>query len=123
MKTLAALLCLLSYATLGADALRFKATVPLPGVKGRFDHFAFDPSTQRLFVAALGNNTVEVLETAKPAHFRSLRGFHEPQGVAFITDLGAVAVANGDTGTLQLIDAATFTTRWTIALPGRKSRS
>ena len=99
-----------------SSALRQVASIPLPGVKGRFDHFAFDPSTQRLFVAALGNNTVEVLETAKPAHFRSLRGFNEPQGVAFITDLGAVAVANGDTGTLQLIDAATFTTRWTIAV-------
>src|SRR4029434_5773343 len=116
--------CLVALATAGcqrtqaqsSSALRHVAAIPLPGVKGRFDHFAFDPSTQRLFLAALGNETLELLETAKPAHFRSVRGCREPQGVAFIIDLGAVAVANGHTGILQLIDVQTFATRWTIAI-------
>jgi hypothetical protein len=35
-----------------------------------------------------------------------------------VTDLDAVAVANGDSGTLQLIDAATLQTRWTISIGG-----
>jgi hypothetical protein len=101
-----------------SSALRQIATVRLPGVKGRMDHLAFDPSTQRLFVAALGNGTVEVLDTVKPAHFRSLAGFREPQGIAFVSDLGAVAVANGDSGTLQLVDTRTFATRWTLDIGG-----
>ena len=101
-----------------SSALRQIAAVPLPGVAGRIDHLAFDPSNQRLFVAALGNNTVEVLATATIAHHRSLAGFHEPQGAAFVSDLGAVAVANGDTGTLQLVDAQTFATRWTTDIGG-----
>lgn len=102
----------------GAAALRQVAVIRLPGVKGRIDHLAFDSTRQRLFVAALGNGTVEVLDTAKSAHLKSLTGFHEPQGIAPVTDLGAVAIANGETGTLQLVDAGTFATRWTIAIGG-----
>ena len=34
--------------------------IPLPGVEGRIDHLTVDLSAQRLFVAALGNNSVEV---------------------------------------------------------------
>jgi hypothetical protein len=40
--------------------LKLTATIPLPGVKGRFDHFALDAKGHRLFVAALGNDTLEV---------------------------------------------------------------
>lgn len=99
-------------------ALRQLATVRLPGVKGRIDHLAFDPTRQHLFVAALGNDTVEVLDTEKGAHLKSLTGFHEPQGIALVADLDAVAIANGDTGTLQQVDAETFATRWTIGIGG-----
>jgi hypothetical protein len=34
--------------------------IPLPGVQGRIDHFAFEPKNR--FVSALGNNSVEVLD-------------------------------------------------------------
>ena len=102
----------------GAPALRQVAAIRLPGVTGRIDHLAFDAARQRLFVAALGHDTVEVLDSATNAHVRSLSGFHEPQGIALVPDLGAVAVANGGTGTLQLVDAQTFTTRWTTSIGG-----
>ena len=94
------------------------AAIRLPEVKGRIDHLAFDPLRQRLFVAALGNNTVEVLDTTSGSHLKSLSGFREPQGIAVVADLGAIAVANGDTGTLQLVDGETFATRWTIEIGG-----
>ncbi len=90
----------------------------MPGVSGRIDHLAFDPARQRLFVAALGNNTVEVLDAANNTHLRSLGGFHEPQGIALVPEAGAIAVANGDTGTIQLVDAQTFVTRWTVKIGG-----
>jgi hypothetical protein len=35
--------------------------IPLPNVKGRIDHFGFDPAHSRLFVSALGNNTEEII--------------------------------------------------------------
>jgi hypothetical protein len=100
------------------SALRQVAVIPLPGVTGRIDHLAFHSGRQQLLVAALGNNTVEVLDTANRTHVRSLKGFREPQGIAFLPDSDAFAVANGDTGTLQLIDAQTFATRWTINIGG-----
>lgn len=90
------------------------ATIALPNVAGRIDHLAFDAEHRRLFVAALGNDTVEVLDAASNAHLMSLPGFHEPQGIAVAPNFGAIAVANGDTGTLQLLDAETFATRWTV---------
>jgi MFS family permease len=94
--------------------LRAVRSIPLPGVRGRIDHLAFDPARQRLFVAALGNDTVEVIDTARGEQIRSLAGFHEPQGIAIAPEINAAAIANGETGTLQLIDAATFETRWTV---------
>jgi hypothetical protein len=100
----------------GAPGLHQAAVIGLPGVRGRIDHLAFDAARQRLFVAALGNDTVEVLDTTRLVHLASLPGFHEPQGIATVPELGAMAVANGGTGTLQLLDAQTFATRWTIAI-------
>ncbi|HEV2234614.1 MAG TPA: hypothetical protein VGV68_14575, partial [Terriglobia bacterium] len=38
--------------------LRLVKTIPLPNVAGRVDHLSFDLKSRRLFVAALGNNTV-----------------------------------------------------------------
>ena len=100
------------------EPLKQVATIALPNVMGRIDHLAFDAQRQRLFVAALGNNTVEVVDAARNAHLKSLSGFHEPQGIAVASDFGAIAVANGDTGTLQLLDAETLATRWTVEVGG-----
>jgi hypothetical protein len=100
------------------EPLKQIATIALPNVAGRIDHLGFDAEHRRLFVAALGNDTVEVLDAANNQHLKSLPGFHEPQGIAIAPDFGAVAVANGDTGTLQLLDAETFATRWTSDIGG-----
>jgi DNA-binding beta-propeller fold protein YncE len=98
--------------------LRPVAVISLPNVSGRIDHLAFDAGRQHLFVAALGNDTVEVIDTGKNVHLRSLPGFHEPQGIAVVPDPPAVAIANGDTGTLQLLDGNTLQTRWTTKVGG-----
>jgi YVTN family beta-propeller protein len=89
-----------------ADApLALVRSVDLPRVEGRIDHLAFDPTNQRLYVAALGNNTVEVLDTKAGAHIKSLPGFHEPQGIAVAGDFKLVGVANGQGEGLQLLSA------------------
>ena len=98
--------------------LRLTATIPLPHVSGRIDHLTFDPVTSRLFIAALENDTVEVIDTLKGAHLRSVAGFHEPQGMAAVPDLKGVAVANGDSGTLQMLDGDTLSVRWTSNIGG-----
>src|SRR3989442_1385906 len=70
-----------------AGALRLVQTIPLPGVEGRIDPMAIDMAGQRLFIAALGNNSVEVLDLHAGKRVRSLTGFREPQGVAWTSQL------------------------------------
>src|SRR4051794_22651965 len=68
------------------EPLHFVETISLPGVEGRIDHMALDTAGERLFVAALGNNTVEVVGLAAHKVVHSIRGLREPQGVAFLKD-------------------------------------
>jgi len=72
------------------------AVIPLPGVTGRIDHLAYDPANQTVFVAALGNNTVEAVNVATRRVERSLAGFREPQGVAYSPGLQRLYVAGAD---------------------------
>src|SRR6266571_7046340 len=88
--------------------LTLVATIALPGVEGRIDHLAVDVATQRLYVAALGNNTVEVLDLKSASHVKSLPGFREPQGIAVVADAKLVAIANGQGEGVQLIDASDY---------------
>lgn len=97
-----------------APPLRLVGTIGLPGVKGRIDHLAFDTARQRLFVAALGNDTVEVLDTRTRSRVESVPGFTEPQGIAVLLDSSLVAVANGGDGTLQMLSADTNQRLWSV---------
>jgi YVTN family beta-propeller protein len=88
--------------------LKLEATIPLPGVKGRIDHLSADVAGKRLFVAALGNDTVEVLDAGNNRHVRSVRGFEEPQGVLYVASRKRLYVANGNGNRVDLLDADTF---------------
>jgi DNA-binding beta-propeller fold protein YncE len=88
--------------------LKLAKTIPLPGVKGRFDHFALDAKGHRLFVAALGNNTLEVVDVAAGSHLKSITGLHKPTGVLYLPELNQIAVANGDDGTLKFFDGVSY---------------
>ena len=39
--------------------------IPIPGVEGRFDHMAVDNKGGRVFAAIYGNDSVEVIDTAR----------------------------------------------------------
>jgi DNA-binding beta-propeller fold protein YncE len=92
--------CTLGAASSG-DPLGIVGRVELPGVEGRFDHFAFDAASGRLFVAALGNNTIEVIDTRSSTRLAAARGVDEPQGLAFVPPARLI-VANGGTGDVQV---------------------
>jgi len=87
------------------EPLSLVRSIELPHVEGRIDHLAFDPATERLYVAALGNNAVEVLDVKGAVHLKSLPGFREPQGIAVAIDTKVVAVATGQGEGLQFISA------------------
>jgi protein-tyrosine-phosphatase len=109
MRTIALAVLLVGAAVLpswAADGpLSLVKAIELPRVEGRIDHLAFDPATQRLYVAALGNNTVEVLDVKAGTHLRSLPGFREPQGIAVAADAKIIAVANGQGDGVQFLSA------------------
>jgi DNA-binding beta-propeller fold protein YncE len=105
MMIIAAVLTVVSR---GQEPLRRSGAIELPGVEGRIDHLAFDAVSQRLFVAGLGNNTVEVLDLKSHAHLKSLPGFREPQGIAVATDAQVIGVANGEGDGIHLLDAGDF---------------
>jgi len=95
--------------------LRLVATVPMPQVEGRIDHMAIDVAGQRLFVAALGNNTLEVIDVKNAKLLRTIAGLHEPQGVAYTPDSNRIYVANRADGSLHIYDGASFAMLKTIS--------
>ena len=94
--------------------LTLKETIPLAKVDGRIDHLAYDAAGQRLFVAALGNNTVEVVDLKTEKRIQSLPGFAEPQGIAYVPELDRLFVANGSDGTCRILDGHSFKTIKTV---------
>src|SRR5438876_742852 len=86
------------------EAFKLKQTIRLPGVEGRIDHFALDPSGERLFVCALGNNTVEVMDLRKGERIRSITGLGAPQGVIYVPELDRLFVANDKGGIFKIYD-------------------
>lgn len=91
----------------GADAaapLRQIATIPLSNVNGRIDHMAVDPVRKRLFVAALGNGSVEVVDLEKGVVVKSIGHLREPQGIAYAADLDRLFVACGGDGSCRFFD-------------------
>jgi DNA-binding beta-propeller fold protein YncE len=103
-------LCLLAPASLRAqDApLEPAGSIALPAVKGRIDHFGVDVGHHRLFIAALVNDTLEVLDLRANARTASLPGFGEPQGVLYVPALDRLVVANGGANRVDILDAKTL---------------
>ena len=75
------------------SALADLQVIPLPGVERRIDHLAIDPDRKRLFVSALGNGTLEVLDLSAGKRIKSIAGLKEPQGVAYLPLVHRIIVA------------------------------
>lgn len=104
------LLCL-ALSSSGASAspkLPLVATIPMNGIEGRFDHFAFDPKTSRLFVSALEGRSVEVVDLKRCRRAGRIPNVFEPQGVFFIAGANRLLVASRGDGTLRSFNATTL---------------
>ena len=89
-------------------SLKLQQTIALPGVEGRIDHFAFDAAGERLFICALGNNSVEVLDLRNGERIHSITGLGAPQGIAYIPELDRIFVANDKGGVCKIYDGKSF---------------
>jgi hypothetical protein len=96
--------------------LVLSGSVPLEGVKGRFDHFAFGQG--RVFVSALGNDTVEVINVFGGIVEHTITGVPNPQGVVFSPETHKLFVASAK-GKVYIYDAGSFDLISSVAFEGR----
>jgi YVTN family beta-propeller protein len=87
----------------------------MPNVAGRIDHMAVDVKGQRLFVAALGNNTLEVIDIKNMERLHTITALHEPQGIAYTPNTNRIYVANRSDGSLRIYDGGSFRLLQTIS--------
>jgi len=104
----------LSAWTADSSSLNLVKTIPLPGVKGRFDHFSIDAKGRRLFVAALGNSSVEIVDVEAGKHLKSLGGVQKPTGLLYVAEKNCLAVADGTGSALKIFDGSSFALQSTI---------
>jgi len=79
--------------------------ISLEGVKGRFDHFG--SAANRLFVSALGNNTVEVIDISARTVVHTITGIPNPQDVVFSPETNKL-FAGSSRGKLYIYDGTSF---------------
>lgn len=106
---------LLAFCVFGAHSacaeeplLKPKTTIALPSVEKRIDHLGVDVAHHRLFVAALGNNTIEVIDLDTAKRVQTLSGLHEPQGIVFAPASNRVFAANAQGGDLNVYDGSSY---------------
>jgi DNA-binding beta-propeller fold protein YncE len=107
--TITAAMCTIPVA---ADArtsspLELAETIVLADVRGRIDHLAVDRDEARLFVAALGNDSVEVVDLRAGTRVARITGLHEPQGIGYVRGADRLYVANAGGG-VDVFEASTL---------------
>ena len=87
----------------------------MPEVQGRIDHLSVDVKGQRLFVSALGNNTVEVIDIKAGKRIKTIGGLQEPQGVLYVPATDRLYVANAKDGSVRVFDGSSYAALKTLA--------
>jgi DNA-binding beta-propeller fold protein YncE len=98
-----------------APPMVLTATVPLEGVKGRFDHFATGKG--KVFVSGLGNNSVEIIDLFQGTRVHEITGVPNPQGLAFSPEANKLFVAS-EKGKVYIYDGDSFKLQNTLDFDG-----
>ena len=93
---------------LQSQPLSLTGRIALPNVDGRIDHFSADVHGDRLFMSALGNNTVEVLDVIFGMRLRTITALAEPQGAYYDPSTNRLFVACAKDSSTKVFDAGTF---------------
>lgn len=100
-----------------AAPLALETAIALPGVKGRIDHFSVDVKGQRIFVAAVENHTLEVMDVKSGKRVHTVTGLAEPQGVFYDAATNRLLIACGLDGVTKILDGTTFKEVATVKFP------
>jgi hypothetical protein len=104
------LLCIPVIPAHGQDktTLRLVQTIPMSGVSGRLDHMAVDLEKKRLFVAAVANGTLEVLDLDAGKVINSISGIKDAQDALFLGGQFNKLYVSSLDGTLRIYQGETF---------------
>jgi hypothetical protein len=91
-----------------AVSLELIRTIPLQGAAGRFDHLALDARSNRLFIANLSNNSLDVVDLTAGKLVKQIRDQQKIQGVAYVPDVDKIFVGNGKDGVCNVFDAKSY---------------
>jgi hypothetical protein len=69
--------------------LPLEKTFSLPGISGKFDHFAADLPGNRLFLAAAGDRAIGVLDLQSGKLTQTITGLGKPHGLAWVAETPA----------------------------------
>jgi DNA-binding beta-propeller fold protein YncE len=84
------------------EVLHLVQTIAMPNVKGRIDHMDVDVDGKRLFVAAVENGSIEVVDLATGKWIRSIPGFKTPTEMVYVRELNKLFVASRDDGMVRV---------------------
>ena len=82
--------------------LQLETKIPLGDIRGRIDHMAVDLARHRLFVAALGHDSLAVVDLNAQRLDRIIGDLREPQGVGYDPVTDTLFVANAGDGSVRL---------------------
>jgi DNA-binding beta-propeller fold protein YncE len=100
-----------------SPVLSLETHISLPNVKGRIDHLSVDVKGRRLFVAAVDNHTLEVIDLKSVQRVRTIADLAEPQGVFYDASTNRLFVACGLDGVTKIFDGTTFQILATVKFP------
>jgi hypothetical protein len=84
-----------------AQPLTLTQRVELPSVQGRIDHMDIDVDGNRLFVAALGAGSIEVVDLRAGKRIERITALQEPQGVVYAAAAHRLFIASGASGDVR----------------------
>src|SRR5262245_25725163 len=85
-----------------SSPLRLELKIFLGDVEGRIDHLAIDLSRKRLFVAEIGNGTVDVVDLDDHQVVHTIGGLKEPQCLGYVASIDTMFVTQAGDGSVLL---------------------
>jgi len=92
----------------GPEVLKLAKDVTIGDIEGTVQHMAADVKGNRIFLAATGNNTIEIFDPQTLQHLGSILGLSQPQDLVFLPESEHLLVSNAADGTLRTYDTKTL---------------